>query len=62
MRILGQQELYNVLPFGKTKIKQLLKNNELPTRKVGADYITTFDLLERWILVEAEHNVGMIGR
>lgn len=48
-RVLSQEDLYEVLPFGKTKIKQLIKSNQLPLLKVGKDYITTFELLQQWI-------------
>lgn len=48
-KILSQQDLYDVLPFGKTKVLQLIKSGELPLVKVGKDYITTFNLLEEWI-------------
>ena len=48
-KILSQQDLYDVLPFVKTKVLQLIKSGELPLVKVGKDYITTFNLLEEWI-------------
>ena len=48
-KILSQQDLYDVLPFGKTKVLQLIKSGELPLVKVGKDYITTFNLLEEWM-------------
>lgn len=48
-KILSQQDLYDVLPFGKTKVLQLIKSGELPLVKIGKDYITTFNLLEEWI-------------
>ena len=48
-KILSQQDLYDILPFGKTKTLQLIKSGELPLVKVGKDYITTFNLLEEWI-------------
>lgn len=53
-RILNQEDLYQILPFGKTKIMQLLHSNNLPMVKIGKDYITTFHLLEKWI----EEHVG----
>ena len=53
-RILSQNDLYNILPFGKTKIQQLIKSNQLPVVKIGKDYITTYDLLEQWI----KDNIG----
>lgn len=48
-KILKQTDLYDILPFGKTKVKQLIKSGELPLVKIGDDYITTFNLLENWI-------------
>lgn len=48
-RILKQTDLYNILPFGKTKINQLIKSEQLPLLKIGNDYITTYNILEDWI-------------
>ena len=48
-RILCQQDLPKVLPFGKTKIQKLINEGQLPLLKVGKDYITTFNILEDWI-------------
>ena len=48
-KILKQADLYDILPFGKTKISQLIKSGKLPLVKVGSDYITTFNILEDWI-------------
>ena len=51
-RILSQKDLYEILPFGKTKIKQMMASGALPLTKVGNDYITTFDMFQQCI---AEH-------
>lgn len=48
-KILKQTDLYEILPFGKTKVNQLIKSGELPLVKIGKDYITTFNILEEWI-------------
>lgn len=48
-KVLSQSDLYEILPFGKTKINQLIKSNELPLVKIGKDYITTFSIIEDWI-------------
>lgn len=48
-KILKQTDLYDILPFGKTKINQLIKSNQIPLVKIGNDYITTFNILESWI-------------
>ena len=38
-----------LVPFGKTKVQQLIKSGKLPLMKIGKDYITTFNILEKWI-------------
>ena len=48
-KILTQKDLYDVLPFGKTKIKQLIASKQLPLFKIGKDYVTTYNILEDWI-------------
>lgn len=48
-KVLKQNDLYKILPFGKTKIQQLIKSNQLPLVKIGNDYITTFNILEDWV-------------
>ena len=53
-KILGLQDLYEILPFGEQKIRKLIEAKELPVVKVGRDYITTKRKLLEWI----EQNVG----
>ena len=48
-KILSQKDLYDVLPFGKTKIQQLIASNQLPLLKIGKHYVTTYNILEDWI-------------
>ena len=48
-KILKQTDLYEILPFQKTKVLQLLRSGELPVVKVGKDYITTYELINDWI-------------
>lgn len=48
-RILSQKDLYEIFPFGVTKTKALLLSNQLPTVRIGKDYITTFSLIENFI-------------
>lgn len=40
-KFLTQADLYEILPFGKTKIKQLIKAGVLPLVKVGKQYVTS---------------------
>lgn len=53
-RVLSQKDLYEILPFGKTKIKQLIASGNLPVVKIGSDYVTTYEILQEWI----KQNVG----
>jgi excisionase family DNA binding protein len=53
-KILSQKDLYEILPFGKTKILQLISSGELPMVKIGKDYIMTEKMLNEWI----EEHVG----
>lgn len=53
-KILNQADLYEILPFGKTKVYQLIKSGELPLVKIGKDYITTSKIIEEWI----ENHIG----
>ena len=48
-KILSQEDLYEILPFGKTKIQQLIASKQLPLLKIGKDYVTTYNILEDWI-------------
>lgn len=49
VEIITQKELYNVLPFKKTKINQLLKAGILPVTKIGRSYVTTNEKLLKWL-------------
>ncbi len=43
-------DLLNILPFGETKLRQLLRAGVLPVVKVGRQYITSSDAINRWLL------------
>lgn len=53
-KILKQTDLYEILPFKKTKIQQLLRSGQLPVVKVGKDYITTESTIKKWV----QDNIG----
>ena len=46
-------DLLNIFPFGKTKLRQLLHAGVLPVVKVGRQYVTSDDAIQRWILENA---------
>ena len=53
-RIIGLDEIYKILPFGKKMVLSLIHAGELPVVKVGRTYITTENRLIQWI----EENIG----
>lgn len=53
-KFLKQTEIYEMFPFGKTKMKRLLESGELPVMKIGKDYLTTEELLVDWV----KQNIG----
>lgn len=57
MKIITQKDLYEILPFGKTKINKLIQSGELPLIKVGKDYITTEEKIEQWINENIGHEI-----
>lgn len=48
-KILKQTDLYDMLPFKKTKILQLLRSGTIPAVKIGKDYLTTEEIISEWI-------------
>ena len=49
MEVITRKELFELLPFGKTKFNKLLQAGELPVMKIGNDYITTEEEVKQWI-------------
>ena len=49
IKFLTFDDLLNIFPFGKTKLRQLLRTNSLPVVKVGRDYITTEKMILDWV-------------
>ena len=43
-------DLLDIFPFGKTKLRQLIKAGVLPVIKIGKQYITSDEAIQRWIL------------
>lgn len=47
-QVLTKEDLLKILPFGKTKLDQLLQAGILPVIKIGRDYITNHHELDEW--------------
>lgn len=47
-QVLTKEDLLKILPFGKTKLDQLLQAGILPVIKIGRDYITNHQELDDW--------------
>lgn len=53
-RIYSKAELLEIFPFGRTKLQQLLNAGVLPVVKIGKTYLTTDEMVQRWLM----ENVG----
>ena len=49
MKILKKKDMLEILPFGKTKLQELLISKTIPATKVGRDYIITEEQLYNWL-------------
>lgn len=47
-KILTQEDLLEIFPFGKSKLNQLLRSGVLPVVKVGRDYLLNEKELDQW--------------
>lgn len=47
-KIMTQEDLLDIFPFGKSKLNQLLRSGVLPVVKVGRDYLINEKELDRW--------------
>ena len=47
-KILTQEDLLDIFPFGKSKLNQLLRSGVLLVVKVGRDYLINEKELDRW--------------
>ena len=51
--VYSKKELLKIFPFKHTKLQQLLNAGVLPVVKVGRSYLTSEDLIKRWLLENA---------
>lgn len=49
VKVLNQKDLIEILPFGKTKCWELIRNGVIPMTKVGKDYIITEEKFKKWL-------------
>ena len=50
LRVYGKKELLEIFPFGKTKLQQLLNARALPVIKVGRAYLSSPEMIGRWLM------------
>ena len=54
LKIFSKSDLLQIFPFGRTKLQQLLNAGVLPVVKIGKTYLTTDEMVLRWLM----ENVG----
>ena len=42
-------DLLDIFPFGKTKLRQLIRAGAIPVVKIGKQYITSEEAIQRWV-------------
>lgn len=57
LKIYSCDDLLTIFPFGKTKLRQLLKAGVLPVVKVGRDYLTSDHMIESWLTENAGREI-----
>ena len=53
LTVYSQQDLLRIFPFKRTKLQQLLNAGALPVVKVGRTYLSSDELINRWLLENA---------
>ncbi len=53
LKVYSQKDLLRIFPFKRTKLQQLLNAGVLPVVKVGRTYLSSDDLIRRWLLENA---------
>ncbi|MCD8300422.1 MAG: helix-turn-helix domain-containing protein [Clostridiales bacterium] len=54
LSIYSKKDLLEIFPFGHTKLQQLLNAGVLPVVKVGRSYLSSDEMINRWL----SENVG----
>lgn len=56
LKVFNQKDLIEILPFGISKVREMLQNGTIPATKIGRDYIITEEKLVKWI----DDNAGKV--
>lgn len=54
MLVYSKNDLLKIFPFKRTKLQQLLNAGVLPVVKIGRTYLSSPEMVQRWLL----ENVG----
>lgn len=52
-----QKDLLKIFPFKRTKLQQLLNAGALPVVKVGRTYLSSDEMISRWLLENAGRTI-----
>lgn len=50
LKVFSKKDLLDIFPFRRTKLQQLLNAGALPVVKVGKSYLSSSELINRWLL------------
>lgn len=57
LTVYSQKDLLKIFPFKRTKLYQLLNAGVLPVVKVGHTYLTSDEMIQRWLLENVGKNI-----
>ena len=49
LKVLNQKDLIEILPFGISKVREMLQNGIIASTKIWRDYIITEEKLVKWM-------------
>lgn len=57
MLVYSKNDLLKIFPFKRTKLQQLLNAGVLPVVKIGRTYLSSPEMVQRWLLENAGREI-----
>lgn len=55
--VYSKNDLLKIFPFKRTKLQQLLNAGVLPVVKVGRSYLSSNEMIQRWLMENAGREI-----
>lgn len=57
IKVYSKNDLLKIFPFKRTKLQQLLNAGVLPVVKVGRSYLSSNEMIQRWLMENAGREI-----